>query len=140
MPRVKRGTTHVKRRRKLLKQAKGYKWGRKKLPRLAKVAVTKAGAYAYRDRKVKKRQFRRLWQIRINAALRDKFETSYSKFINKLKNNKVDIDRKILSDLAMNNPKVFAQIIEKLKYLCDKKNLFYSLSIHFHSQDTSVYL
>jgi len=115
MPRVKRGKTHLKRRKNLLKQAKGYKWGRKNLPKLAKVAVTKAGVYAYRDRKVKKRQARRLWQIRINAALRGKFGLSYSKFTGQLKKNNIEVDRKILSDLAVNNPKIFEKIVAKVK-------------------------
>ena len=114
MPRVKRGTTHLKKRKKLLKQAKGYRWGRKKLPKLAKVAVLKAGAYAYRDRRNKKRDFRRLWQIQINAACRER-NISYSKFIGLLKKAKVEIDRKILADLAQKNSWVFSQIIEKIK-------------------------
>lgn len=114
MPRVKRGTSHVKKRRKLLKQAKGYRWGRKNLPKLAKVAVTKAGVYSYRDRRNKKREIRRLWQIRINAALRERGLT-YSKFIGMLGKANVEIDRKILSDFAMNSPKLFEAVIAKVK-------------------------
>lgn len=114
MSRVKRGKSHLKRRKKLLKQAKGYRWGRKKLPKLAKTAVLKAGVYAYRDRRNKKRAFRRLWQIQINAACRE-YGLSYSKFIHVLTKAKIEIDRKILADLARNNPSVFKQIIEKLK-------------------------
>jgi len=114
MPRVKRGTTHVKKRRKLLKSVKGYKWGRKNLIRLAKTATTKAGAHAYTDRRKKKRTFRQLWQIKINAFVRE-HELSYSKFINLLKQNKIEIDRKILADLAVNNKKVLANIIAKIK-------------------------
>jgi len=114
MPRVKRGTTHVKKRRKLLKQAKGYKWGRKKLIRLAKTAVIKAGAHAYIDRKKKKRNFRGLWQIKINAFVRGHGLT-YSKFINVLHKHKIEIDRKILADLAVNNKKVLVNIIEQVK-------------------------
>jgi large subunit ribosomal protein L20 len=114
MPRVKRGKIHLKKRKRLLKQAKGYRWGRKKLSKLAKVAVLKAGAYAYRDRRNKKRDFRRLWQIQINAALK-KYGLSYSKFIGALKKAKIEIDRKILSDLAKNNPEIFDRIVGKLK-------------------------
>ena len=113
MPRVKRGTTHVKKRRKLLKAAKGYKWGRKKSIRLAKTAVTKAGAHAYRDRRVKKRVMRRLWQIKLNAFLRQ-HDWTYSKFIDALKKNKIEIDRKILADLAENNPEILLGILKKL--------------------------
>jgi len=114
MPRVKRGTTHVKKRRKLLKKVKGYKWGRKKLIRLAKTASTKAGAHAYIDRKKKKRTNRGLWQIKINAFVRE-HGLSYSTFINKIKTNKIELDRKILADLAVNNKKVLAKIIEQIK-------------------------
>ncbi len=114
MPRVKRGTIHVKKRRKLLAKAKGYKWGRKNLIKQAKEAVTKAGVHAYIDRRKKKRDFRRLWQIKINAFVRE-HGLSYSKFINLLKKNKIEIDRKILADLAVNNKKVFLNIINKIK-------------------------
>lgn len=114
MPRVKRGTTHVKKRRKVLKQAKGYKWGRKKLIKLAKTATTKAGAHAYRDRKVKKRTRRALWHVKINAAVR-KYDLTYSRFINLLKEKKIEIDRKILADLAENEPKVFEEIVKTVK-------------------------
>jgi large subunit ribosomal protein L20 len=114
MPRVKRGTTHVKKRRKVLKQAKGYKWGRKKLIKLAKTATTKAGAHAYRDRKLKKRTRRALWHVKINAAVR-KYDLSYSRFINLLKEKKIEIDRKILADLAENEPKIFEEIVKTVK-------------------------
>lgn len=114
MPRVKRGTIHTKRRKKLLQKVKGFKWGRKNLIRLAKTAATKAGAHAYADRKKKKGDFRGLWNIKINAGVREE-GLSYSKFINKLKENKIDLDRKILADLAENNPKIFKKIIEKVK-------------------------
>lgn len=112
MPRVKRGKTHLKKRKKLLKAVKGYKWGRKKTIKLARPAMLKAGAYAYRDRKNKKRDFRRLWQIKINAAVRE-HDLTYSKFINLLKKNKIELDRKILADLAENNPKVFEKIVKE---------------------------
>ena len=113
MPRVKRGTTHVKKRKKLLAKTKGYKWGRKNLIRKAKEAVVKAGAHAYVDRKKKKRTMRGLWQIRISAFVKER-QISYSKFINLLKNNKIILDRKILSDLAINNKKVLTKIVEKV--------------------------
>lgn len=114
MPRVKRGTTHTKKRKKLLKKVKGYKWGRKKLVRLASTASIKAGAHAYIGRKRKKRDNRALWQIKINAFVRE-HELSYSRFINLLKINKVELDRKILADLAVNNKKVLARIVEEVK-------------------------
>jgi large subunit ribosomal protein L20 len=113
MPRVKRGTSHVKRRKKLLQQVKGYKWGRKKLIKLAKTAQTKAGAHAFRDRRKKKRVNRALWQIKINAFVREK-GLSYSKFIDLLKKSNVEVDRKILSDLAVNNKKVLSKLVEKV--------------------------
>ncbi len=114
MPRVKRGTIHTKKRRKLLAKAKGYKWGRKNLIKQAKEAVTKAGVHAYIDRRRKKRDFRRLWQIKINAFVRE-HGLSYSKFMDLLKKNKIGIDRKILADLAVNNKKVLLNIVNKVK-------------------------
>ena len=114
MPRVKRGTTHTKKRRKLLKEAKGYKWGRKNLIRLAKTATTKAGAHAFADRRKKKANFRALWQIKINAAARE-HGLSYSRFINKLKLANIELDRKILADLAVNNKKIFTALFERIK-------------------------
>lgn len=113
MPRVKRGTTHLKKRRKILKKAKGFKWGRKNKIRLASTATTKAGANAYIGRKQKKRNFRRLWQIKLNAAVRE-HGLSYSQFIDKLKKNKIELDRKVLADIAENNPKIFAKIISQI--------------------------
>lgn len=114
MPRVKRGTSHVKKRRKLMRQVKGYKWGRKNLIKLAKTASTKAGAHSYRDRRKKKRDMRALWQIKINAFVRE-HDFSYSKFIDALKKANIVLDRKILADLAVNNKKVLAEIIAKIK-------------------------
>lgn len=114
MPRVKRGTTHVKKRRKLLKSVKGYRWGRKNLIRLAKTASTKAGAHAFVDRRKKKRTARALWQIKINALVRE-HGLSYSKFIGFLKKKKIELDRKILADLAENNKKVLIKIVEEIK-------------------------
>ncbi len=114
MPRVKRGVSHVKKRKNLLKAVKGYRHGRKKLIRQAKTAVLKAGAHAFRDRRAKKRTARRLWQVRLNAALRP-LELSYSKFIALLKKNNVELDRKVLSDMAQKNPTMFTKLVEKLK-------------------------
>jgi len=114
MPRVKRGTSHVKGRKNLLQKTKGYKWGRKKKIKLAKTAVKKAGVYAYRDRKNNKRNFRQLWQRQLSAAVRE-HGLSYSKFIHALKTKKIELDRKILADLAQNNPKIFAKIVEQVK-------------------------
>ncbi len=114
MPRVKRGMIHSKNRRNILKQAKGFRWGRKKLINLAITAVKKAGAYAYRDRRNKKRSARALWQISINAALRP-LEISYSKFMGMAKKANLEVDRKILSELAKTEPTVFAKIVEKVK-------------------------
>ncbi|NCB20745.1 MAG: 50S ribosomal protein L20 [Clostridia bacterium] len=114
MPRVKRGTSHIKKRRKLMREVKGFKWGRNNLIRLAKTASTKAGAHAYRDRRKKKRDMRALWQIKINAFVRD-HGFSYSKFIDALKKADVSLDRKILADLSVNNKPILAEIITKLK-------------------------
>ena len=113
MPRVKRGTMHTKKRRNLLKKVKGYKWGRKKLIKLAKTAQTKAGAHAFTDRRKKKRVTRGLWQVKINAFVREQ-GTTYSKFMDALKKNNVEVDRKILADLAVNNKKVLSKIVEKV--------------------------
>jgi len=114
MPRVKRGTIANKRRKNTLERTKGYRWGRKSKFKLAKQALQKAGAYAYRDRKVKKRTFRQLWNIRISAGCRP-LGISYSKLIAGLKKNSIEIDRKILSQLAQQQPEIFAQIVEKAK-------------------------
>lgn len=114
MPRVKRGTTHIKKRKKLLTKVKGYKWGRKKLIKAAKEAVVKAGVHAYVDRRKKKRTTRGLWQIKISAFVRE-HGLSYSRFIDQLKKEGVELDRKVLADLAENNKKVLFNIIEKVK-------------------------
>lgn len=114
MTRVKRGVAAHKRRQKVIKQAKGFKWGRKSKYKLAKDALRHAWLHAYRDRKRKKRDFRRLWQIKINAACRQHGLT-YSQFINKLKKAKIEIDRKILAQLAEKEPAVFKKIIDKIK-------------------------
>ncbi|PLX26436.1 50S ribosomal protein L20 [Candidatus Parcubacteria bacterium] len=114
MPRVKRGVQHVKRRKAVMKRVKGYEGGRKKLIKLAQTAETKAGAHAYRDRKNKKRTTRRLWQVKINAAVRA-LGTSYSVFIGGLKKNNIEIDRKVLAQVAEHHPKVFKKIVEEAK-------------------------
>jgi large subunit ribosomal protein L20 len=114
MSRVKRGKIAHKRRKHLLKYVKGFRWGRKAKYRAAKEAIYHAWEYAYRDRKVKKRDFRRLWQIQINAACRQ-LGIPYSKFIAGLKKNKIELDRKILSQLAKDQPEIFEKIIEKVK-------------------------
>ncbi len=121
MPRVKRGAAHVKKRRKILKAVKGYRHGRKNLIKLAKVAILKAGNYAYRDRKVKKRTMRGLWLIKLNAAVRV-FDLSYSKFINLIKKNNIELDRKVMADMAENNTEVFAKIVEQVKETASVKD------------------
>ena len=114
MTRIKRGVAAQKRRKKVIKSAKGFLGARSKKFRAAKEALMKAGTYAYRDRKVKKRTMRRLWQTRLNAAVR-KYNLSYSKFIHLCKEAKVELDRKILSEIAIKNPEVFEKIIEQVK-------------------------
>lgn len=114
MPRVKRGTHRVKRRKNILARTKGFKWGRKSRITLAKTAMIKAGAYQYRDRRTKKRDMRSLWLIKINAAVRDN-GMSYSKFIGALKTKGVTIDRKILAVLAEHEPQVFAKVVALVK-------------------------
>ena len=114
MPRVKRGKIALKRREKILKYTKGFKWGRKSKERLAEEALLHAWSHAYRDRRVKKRTARGLWQIRLNAAARQN-GLSYSKFMHGLKKAKIELDRKVLSEIAMNYPKVFEEIIAKAK-------------------------
>ncbi len=122
MTRVKRGVAANKRRKKIIKQAKGFKWGRKSKYVLAKDALRKAWTYAYRDRRVKKRNFRRLWQVQINAACRDITKDNpqgrpftYSKFIHLLKSKNIEIDRKILSELAKNNLSIFKEIVAEVQ-------------------------
>ncbi len=114
MPRVKRGKHHLKRRKNLLKATKGYRWGRKSKIKLARVAMLKAGVYAYRDRRAQKRIARQLWQIKINAASRAN-GLSYSKLSGALRKAKIDLDRKILADLAENHPAIFAKVVEAVK-------------------------
>ena len=114
MSRVKKGKTAHKHRKHLLKHAKGFKWGRKSKYKLAKDALRHAWTFSYRDRKVKKRDFRQLWQLQINAACR-KLGISYSRFINGLKNKKIELDRKVLSQLIQKHPETFKKIVEEVK-------------------------
>ena len=114
MPRVKRGTKKRKRRTKILKLAKGYWGARSTNSRTAKEAVERALQYSYRDRKTRKRDFRRLWIIRIKAGA-ELNGLSYSRFINGLSKLNVELDRKILADLAVNSPGTFGQLVQKAK-------------------------
>ncbi|QYZ67834.1 MAG: 50S ribosomal protein L20 [Gammaproteobacteria bacterium (ex Lamellibrachia satsuma)] len=114
MPRVKRGVQAHARHKKVLDEAKGYYGARRKIYRVAKQAVIKAGQYAYRDRRQKKRQFRALWIARINAGARDN-GLSYSRMINGLNIAEIEIDRKMLADLAVHDKPAFAALAEKAK-------------------------
>jgi large subunit ribosomal protein L20 len=114
MARVKRGVTAGARHKKVLKKAKGYYNGRRKVYRAAKQAVIKAGQYAFRDRRVKKREFRALWIARINAAIRP-HGLSYSRFMNGLKLSGIEVDRKVLADLAVHDAEGFAALAEQVK-------------------------
>ena len=114
MARVKRGVVANARHKKVLKQAKGYYGARRKVFRVAKQAVIKAGQYAYRDRRNRKRQFRRLWIVRINAAARQ-FGLSYSRFMDGLNKAGIEVDRKVLADLAVHDIAAFGALAEKAK-------------------------
>jgi large subunit ribosomal protein L20 len=114
MPRVKRGVTARARHKKILALAKGFRGRRKNVFRIAKEAVMRAGQYAYRDRRTKKRVFRHLWIARINAASRS-HGVSYSKFMAGLKKAAIEIDRKVLADMAVNDPAAFGSIVEKVR-------------------------
>jgi large subunit ribosomal protein L20 len=114
MVRVKRGVASHKRKKNVLKHAKGFKWTRKNCFRAAKQALMKAWSYAYRDRRVKKREKRKLWQTQIGSVCKAN-NTSYSKFIAGLKKNKIELDRKVLAQLANTNPEIFSEILEKTK-------------------------
>lgn len=114
MTRVKRGTTAAKRRRNVLKQTKGFRWQRSRKERAAKEALLHAGVHAFQDRRKKKRVFRTLWNIKINAASRAS-GISYSRLINALKKADIKLDRKVLSEIAAKHPKTFEAIIKKVK-------------------------
>ena len=120
MARVKRGTTTKARHKRILEQAKGYYGRRKNTIRIAKQAVEKAGQYAYRDRKVKKRSFRALWIQRINAAVRAEGMT-YGQFIHALNLAGITLDRKVLADIAMHEADAFSAIIAQAKGALEKK-------------------
>ncbi len=114
MTRVKRGKTSHKKREKILKQVKGFKWGRKSKKRAAKEALTKAFTYAFIGRKLKKRDFRKLWQVKINAALRQ-LDSKYSTFMHELKEKGVEVDRKILAELAEHYPELFKMLVKEIE-------------------------
>ncbi len=114
MPRSVNAVASRRRKKKIFKAAKGYFGARKNVYTVAKNAVEKAWSYAYRDRKAKKRAFRRLWIARINAAARLN-GLSYSKFMHALKENNIDLNRKVLADMAMNQPETFKAIVDKVK-------------------------
>ena len=114
MPRVKRGVVAHRRHKKILKQAKGYYGARSRIFRVAKQAVTKAGQYAYRDRRQRKRQFRALWFTRINAQSRAN-GLSYSRLINGLKKADITLDRRVLADLAVHDKPAFSAVVEQAK-------------------------
>jgi large subunit ribosomal protein L20 len=114
MPRAKGGFKTRRRRKRTLEKAKGYYSSKSRLYRIATEAVDKALSYAYKDRKVKKREFRALWNIRINAAVRA-FGLTYSQFISRLKKANIALNRKALADMAYNDPTAFSQLVEKVK-------------------------
>lgn len=114
MPRVKRGVTAHARHKKILKRAKGYYGARSRTFKVAKQAVIKAGQYAYRDRRVRKREFRALWITRINAAVRE-YGISYSVFMNALKKANIEVDRKVLADMAVRDKAAFTSLVEQVK-------------------------
>ena len=114
MPRVKRGVTARARHKKVIDAAKGYRGRRKNVFRIAKQAVMRAGQYDYRDRRNKKRVFRALWIARINAAVRQ-YDVTYSVFMNGMKRSGVELDRKVLSDMAINDKPAFAALVARIK-------------------------
>jgi len=116
MPRVKKGAQTTKKRRALLRHTKGYRWGRKSKKKLARQALFKAWTYAYRDRRTRKRDFRQLWQVKINAGAREN-GTTYSRLMGAMKKDGIGLDRKILADLAENEPKVFKSFVESVSSL-----------------------
>ncbi|MDP2676515.1 MAG: 50S ribosomal protein L20 [bacterium] len=115
MARVKRGTTSIKRRRRVLKAAKGFRWAGSTKEREAKVRLLHAGVHAFHDRRKKKRVNRKLWNIKINAASRSGGELSYSRFIYALKKKHIEINRKMLAEIAEHHPEVFQKILEEVK-------------------------
>lgn len=122
MVRVKKGKSAAKHRKHLLQHAKGFRWGRKSKYKLAKDALRHAWTFSYRDRKVKKRDFRQLWQLQINAACRA-LGLSYSKFMGGLKKKHIEVDRKILSQLVAKYPAIFEKIVEEAKGAAPEKKV-----------------
>ena len=114
MPRAKNAVASRKRRKKILKQAKGYWGGKSRLLKTAKEAVQKSLLYAYRDRRVKKREFRQLWIVRINAAVRP-YGLNYSRFIHLLDKNNITLSRKVLADMAVTDPVAFQKLVESVQ-------------------------
>ncbi len=114
MPRVKRGVASSRRRKRIMKQAKGYSGSRSSTFKVARESVEKALQYAYRDRKQRKREFKKLWIVRINAAAREHGIT-YSRFMNGLKKAEIELDRKVLAQLAVEDPTAFAKLVEAAK-------------------------
>jgi large subunit ribosomal protein L20 len=114
MPRVKRGTTKNKSRKNTLAQVKGYRFGRSTKKKMATEAIAHAGAHAFAHRKDKKSNFRRLWNVKINAEVR-KYELSYSRFIDALNKKDIKINRKMLANLAENNPESFKRVVDAVK-------------------------
>jgi len=114
MPRVKRGFKARRRRKKILKAAKGYRGARSRSYKVALIAVRRAWAYAYRDRKVRKREFRRLWIARINAAVRER-GLSYSQFMGRLHKAGIDLNRKVLAEMAIRDPDAFDKVVEMVR-------------------------
>ena len=136
MPRVKRGVTARARHKKVLKLAKGYRGRRKNVYRIAKQAVMKAGQYAYRDRRQRKRQFRALWIARINAAARE-LGMTYSTFMNGLKKSGIGLDRKVLADLAVFDKVAFEKITNQVKNSNYQKGV-YKIELFLHTKRPSV--
>ena len=121
MPRARKGTTTIKKRRKILRQVKGYRWNRKSKLRRARQALLKAWTYSYRDRKTRKRDKRGLWQVKINAASREGGIT-YSQLIGALKKHEIKLDRKILADLAENEPETFKRVLQSVGVQASQKD------------------
>ena len=114
MPRVKKATIALKKRRKILARAKGFRWGANSKERTARERLLHAAKHSFQDRRKKKRNFRKLWQIQINAAVRER-GMSYSVFVDKLKKANIEFDRKVLAQLAQKYPKAFSALVEKVK-------------------------
>lgn len=115
MTRIKRGIISLKRRRNILKQTKGFRWGGSKKERQAKERLLHAGVHAFHDRRKKKRNFRALWNIQINAAVRTHGDMSYSRFIHELKKRHIELNRKMLAEIAQTHPDAFKKIVEEVK-------------------------